>query len=101
MNKYNAKPTIVDGYRFPSRREANRYAELKLMERAGLIQELELQVTYPLEVNGQKVSSYRADFRYKEHGKTVVADAKGFATDVFRIKKKWMAAQYGIEIVEI
>lgn len=99
-HKYNAKPTIIDGHRFASGKEGNRYRELKLMERAGLISELQLQVNYPLEVNGQKVSTYRADFVYVENGKTICEDVKGMVLDVYRLKRKMLKAQYGIEILE-
>jgi hypothetical protein len=100
LNKYRNKPIVVDGIRFPSRKEATRYAELKLMERAGLVSNLRLQVTYPLEINGVKVCSYRADFVYRENGKEIVEDSKGFKTDIFRLKSKMMRAAYGIEIRE-
>lgn len=99
-SKYNARPTVIDGHKFPSAKEANRYRELKLMERAGLISELQLQVSYPLEVNGQKVSTYRADFVYIENGKTICEDVKGMVLDVYRLKRKMLKAQYGIEILE-
>jgi hypothetical protein len=99
-SKYKNKATVVDGLRFPSRREANRYAELRLLERAGKIEDLRTQVRYPLEVNGLLVSHYVADFTYLEKGKLVVEDAKGHITPVYVIKKKHMAAQYGIEIKE-
>lgn len=100
ISKYNNKPVVVDGHHFPSRREANRYAELKLMERAGLVSELRMQVKYPLVVNGVTVSHYRADFVYVQDGKTICEDVKGIILDVYRLKKKMMRAQYGIEILE-
>jgi hypothetical protein len=99
-NKYSNKPVIVDGHRFPSRREANRYAELKLMEKAGIIEGLCLQVPFPIEVNGQVVTRYKADFTYTQNGKLVVEDCKGFKTDIYRLKAKMVKAQYGLEILE-
>ena len=48
MNKYHAKPTFVDGRRFASRKEAARYCELRLLERAGKIQDLTTQVPFVL-----------------------------------------------------
>lgn len=103
QNKYNAKPTVVDGIRFASKREAARYVRLRMMEDNGLITGLELQPRYPLNVGKQKVADYVADFRYtvKATGATVVEDAKGVKTPVYRLKKKMVAAQYGIEIHEV
>ena len=49
-NKYGAKPTIVDGTRFDSTKEANRYGELRLLEKAGAITNLELQPKFPIDV---------------------------------------------------
>ncbi|MBS6476088.1 MAG: DUF1064 domain-containing protein, partial [Clostridiales bacterium] len=46
MQKYRSKKTTVDGITFDSRREAARWQELKLLERAGSITELERQVSY-------------------------------------------------------
>lgn len=101
MSKYRNQPTVVDGYRFASKREANKYAELRLMERAGIITDLKLQVRYPLSMCGEVVTHYVADFVYQENGKTVVCDAKGFLTDTYKLKKKMMKAQYKVEILEV
>lgn len=100
MNKYNAKKTELDGIVFDSRKEANRYAELKLLERAGHIEDLTLQPKFELQesfsVNGKKhrAITYSADFQYVEHGKTVVEDTKGFVTEVFKIKQKLLLYKY-------
>jgi len=68
---------------------------------AGEIINLELQPKFPIEVNGIKICTYIADFRYKERdGTEVVEDCKGFKTDVYRLKKKLVKAIYGIEILE-
>jgi hypothetical protein len=100
-NKYGARKTEVDGITFDSAKEAKRYGELKLLERAGEIAELELQPKYDLTVKGQKVCTYKADFRYFEHGCEVVEDVKGMRTPVYRLKKKLMKACHGIEIREV
>ena len=71
MNKYGAKPTDLDGYRFASKAEAKRYAELVLLLKAGEIKNLEVHPHYPYEVNGRKIGrGYTADFAYLEvtHG---------------------------------
>lgn len=101
QNKFANIPTIVDGIRFASRKEAHRYGELKLLERAGKISDLKLQVRFPLIVNGQTIFTYVADFVYlSEEGKKIVEDVKGARTRTFITKKKMMKAQYGIVVME-
>jgi hypothetical protein len=106
MSKYGAIATEVDGIRFPSKAEARRYQELSLMESGGLIRELELQPAYEFVVNGVKVGTYRADFRYwdNERNVSVVEDVKGgnaTKTPVYRLKVKLLKAIYGIDVMEI
>ena len=95
-HKFNAKPTEVDGIRFASKLEADRYQQLKMLERAGEIEGLELQPKFPFTHNGVKIGSYIADFRYWDRleGVHVVEDCKGVLTPVYRLKKKLMAAFY-------
>lgn len=123
-SKYGAKPEVVDGHRFPSRKEARRYGELKWLERAGEITELKLQPRFPIVINGKPVRypsgvalEYRGDFKYTETatGRIVVEDVKGVRktprppgvkkprhegtdTDASRIKRALVAAIYGIEV---
>lgn len=100
--KYRNKKTSVDGIRFDSKREANRYMELKLLERAGAIKDLRRQVSYVL-INKSRYGraiKYVADFVYYEDGKLVVEDVKGVRTPVYKLKKRLMAEVYGIEIKE-
>lgn len=101
-SKYNAKKTIVDGIAFASQKEAARYVELKLLERAGEISSLELQPKYIL-VNkftthtGEKIRelAYIADFRYVDSsGAVIVEDCKGMKTDVYLIKRKLLLWRY-------
>lgn len=100
-NKYNNKPTIVDGIWFASKFEAQRWSELRLLETMGKIENLRRQVTFKLKVNDVVVTSYRADFVYDERDKQVVEDAKGFVTEVYKVKRQLMLACYGIEIREV
>ncbi len=100
VNKYRNKPTEVDGIRFASKREATRYQELRLLERAGVIKGLWLQVRFPLKVNEQLICTYVADFQYFEDGKSIVEDSKGHRTPEYKLKKKLMRALYQIEIKE-
>lgn len=90
MNKYNAQPTVIDGIRFASKKEANRYCELKLLERAGKIKNLELQPRFKLHAG----IVYIGDFAYLEDGKTIIEDTKGVETAVFKLKKKLFEADY-------
>ena len=104
-HKFGAVPTVVEGIRFASKKEAKRWAELKLLERAGEIVDLEHQVKYPLVVNGQLVCSYICDFRYawKHGGGQVVEDVKSGPTKTreYRIKRKLMQAIHQVEIQEV
>ena len=101
--KYGNKKVKVDGIKFDSKWESQRYLYLKSLERGETVKDLELQVRYPLEVNGHKICTYIADFRYKKLDKNdvwheIVEDAKGFETPEFKLKKKLMKAIHGIEI---
>ncbi len=105
--KYNSKKCNFDGIVFDSKKEANRYLELKLLQKAGKIQNLRLQVPFELipaqKVNGKVVErscKYVCDFMYEENGKTVVEDTKGFKTNEYIIKRKLMLSVYGIKIKE-
>lgn len=101
-SKYHAVKEEVDGITFASRKEAQRYRELKLMERAKAIQDLQIQVAFPLikkSPYGREIK-YIADFVYYDNGHMVVEDTKGFRTDVYKIKKRLMAEIYGITIKE-
>lgn len=101
MNKYRNIPTTIDGVTFASKKEARRYEELKLMVRAKAITDLTLQPVFPIEIAGQKICKYIADFAYAENGKQVVEDAKGVKTDVYKLKKKLVKALHNIEIQEV
>lgn len=103
MSKYGAIKTEVDDIVFDSKKEANRYCELKIMERAGEIKSLTIQPSFPLIVNGSKVGKYIADFKYVDcrSGKIVIEDVKGVKTPVYRLKKRLVNALYGYEIIEV
>lgn len=99
-SKFRAVPTEIDGIRFASKREAARYRELRLLERAGQITDLRLQVRYPLVVNGVKIGRYTADFVYSENGAEVVEDCKGVRVRDYVLRAKLMLALYGVTIRE-
>lgn len=95
-SKYRNVITEIDGVKFHSAREAKRYTELKLLQNAGEIRELELQPRFELIVKDTKICTYIADFRYYEVKKKcdVVEDVKGFVTDVAKLKMKLFCALY-------
>ena len=109
--KYNNKKITVEGQIFDSKKEANRYKELRLLEKAGEIKDLRTQVKFKLipaqrdEATGKVIErecSYKADFvYYEEDGETVVEDVKGFRTKDYIIKRKLMLYQYGLRIREV
>lgn len=109
MSKYNSKKTVVDGQIFDSKKEANRYQELLLLEKAGVIKNLSRQVKFVLipsqrDESGKVVErecSYKADFTYEDGIKTVVEDVKGYRTKEYIIKRKLLLWQYGIRIREV
>ena len=107
MAKYRNKKVEIDGMTFDSKKEARRYQELLLLERAGAIQDLQTQVKYVLipsqRIKGRVVErecAYKADFVYIENGETVVEDTKGFKTKDYIIKRKLLLYFYGIRIKE-
>ena len=124
--KYRNKKVEVDGILFDSKKEANRYMELKLLEKAGEITDLKRQVRYELIPRQREQSTemyksgphkgeykpgkvieqscyYVADFVYKdkEGDRIVVEDTKGMRTKDYVIKRKLMLHRYGIRIKEV
>ena len=106
-NKYHAKKVTVDGITFDSQKEARRWCELRLLERAGQIGNLRRQVKYVLipsqKIDGKVVErecSYVADFCYFCRGELIVEDTKGLRTDAYVIKRKLMLERHGIRIKE-
>lgn len=122
-HKYNAVRTTIDGHTFASKAEAKRYGELRLLEKAGEIERLELQPKFPIyavsllsdpdeppelpfkEVRLTKVGRYTADFKYfdKRKRQEVIEDIKSSATSTqaYRLRKRHVEAQYGVTITEI
>lgn len=99
-SKYGNRKTEVDGITFDSQREADRYRELKLMQKAGLIGLLEIQVPFELNSGGTHSLRYIADFVYVDSktGERIIEDVKGCLTAVFKKKQRLMKKLYGIEI---
>jgi hypothetical protein len=115
-NKYGAKRTQVDGHIFDSKKEAQRYQQLKLMQQATQIADLELQPAFPLhvmrlyrqaplEIRVATVGTFTADFRYTDlrSGEITVEDVKSEFTKntAYRLRKKIAEAVHGITIEEV
>ena len=103
-NKYGNKKTTVDGITFDSVKEASRWQELRMLERAGKITGLYRQVKIEIvpKTKLYRASYYIADFVYRdlETGQTVYEDTKGIRTDVYKLKRKILFWRHGIEIRE-
>ncbi len=100
-NKYHARRVEVDGEWFDSQHEASIYHELLLLQKQGLIRNLERQVVFRLNVEDCFICKYIADFQYYLQNDLVVVDAKGgIKTPVYKLKKKLMKAIYNIDIIE-
>jgi len=107
--KYGNRKVTVDGITFDSAKEARRYGELKMLEKAREISGLELQPKFTLMANGLPLTydsgrkvTYRADFAYYDNRavKRVVEDVKGYKTRDYKIKKAILKSM-GIEVVEV
>lgn len=103
--KFRNVPTSVGDVLFDSKREAARYQELRLLERAGEITALRVQPRYPLAVNGVPVCAYVGDFEYRDRvGALIVEDVKSAITrkhPVYRLKNKLFRAVMGFDITEV
>ena len=107
-DKYNNTKTEVDGITFDSEVEAMRYAELKTLEKAGIISELERQKKFELQPafyyqgHKQRPIYYVCDFYYREGDKYIIEDVKSSITrnnQVYKLKKKIMMYK-GYEVRE-
>ena len=110
-NKYHNVKWEMDGEKFDSQKEARRWSELKLLERAHEISDLQRQVRYELIPNqyvdgklAERKCDYLADFVYKDKdGNVIVEDTKSKATKtpVYLVKRKLMLFVHGIRIKEV
>lgn len=123
MSKYHAKKVVRGGKTFDSAKEARRFGELSLLQRAGEISDLRTQVKYVLipaqrepdtvgkrggVIKGRLIErecAYVADFVYKRNGVEIVEDVKGYkdstAYALFVVKRKLMLFIHGIQIKEV
>lgn len=103
-NKYGNKKVLVNGEKFDSKRELRRYYQLLALQGAKEIRELQKQIKYELQEGFRDFQgkwhrpiTYTADFVYRDkkyNWNVVVEDAKGFRTEVFKIKKKLLIKKY-------
>ena len=102
-HKFHATKTEFLGIVFDSKREAARYSALLIRGLAGEIADLELQPMFPIVVNGVKVCVYRGDFKYYDHvsGQWTVEDVKGMDLPLGRLKRRLVAAQYGVQVAVV
>lgn len=100
-HKYGAKKTTIDGHTFDSKREAQYYNDLKLLQRVGVVVEVKLQPKFELQPGfkhrGRKILpiTYTADFlvTYKD-GRVEVVDVKGMKTQQYQLRKKMLLYRY-------
>lgn len=102
-NKYNAKKTTIDGIKFDSLLEGRRYQYLKVLEQAGEIRNLTCHPFWNIEVCGDRICKYTADFKYWDcrSGKEVIEDTKGRKTRDYVIRVKLLKAVHKITVVEV
>ena len=109
--KFGNTRTEFDGHKFDSKRECDRYKELKLLEKAGSISLLCLQPKFWLKCGGKDIliksdrypngrrASYRADFEFiDDKGERHVEDVKGFDTSGSRLRRAIVEAEYGVRV---
>ncbi|WP_308687278.1 DUF1064 domain-containing protein [uncultured Treponema sp.] len=101
-SKYRNIKCIFSGIKFDSKKEAARYAELAMLERAGRISGLERQVRFEVcpkvpGLKGSRSRHYVADFVYTEGGKKVIEDVKSWITKknpVYKLKKQLVQVNF-------
>jgi len=102
LSKFGNIPTRVEGRFFHSKKEARRFQELRLLEQAGVISDLETQPHFRIEIDGVLICKVIPDFKYYDHERNqeVVEDIKsaGTVTQIFKLKKRLMKAVLGIEV---
>lgn len=94
--KYSAIQVKDDGYTFASKLEHRRYCQLKILQKAGKIEGLQVHPKFQAVINGQKVCSIILDFQYfdKENQKLIYEDTKGTIPPISRLKHKLLKALF-------
>ena len=117
-SKYHSRTVVTDEGVFDSKKEYKRWLQLKKMETAGQIADLQRQVRIELipairepDTKGprggrkagkliERKAVYVADFMYKQDGNTIVEDSKGVKTKDYILKRKLLLWRYGIRVKE-
>ena len=110
-SKFGNKKVEYDGYKFDSKRECDRYKELRALRDQGKIKDLTLQPKFWLKCGGKDIlikserypngrrASYRADFAFvDDRGAEHVEDVKGFDTSGSRLRRAIVEAEYGVRV---
>lgn len=116
-NKFSAEKVRMDGHTFDSKKEAARYRQLRALEAAGQIRDLELHPVFKIVIEGRplliksghyrngRAARYTADFRYVDcDGRTVVEDVKSRITAAkpdYKLRKALVEHLYGITVREV
>lgn len=101
MKYHSKKANCANGHTHDSKKEATRCNELHLMQRAGRISELKIQVPFELipplkfkTMRSERPCKYVADFTYILDGVQIIEDTKGYKTPDYIIKRKLMKQRY-------
>lgn len=103
MTKYGNRVVETEEGRFDSKREYQRWVELKLLQQAGEIKNLRRQVPYELIPRRGRMRPivFIADFVYDtKEGKQVVEDSKGYRNRLYMLKWRLMEWRHNIEVLE-
>ena len=104
QRKYHNQRTVHDGITFDSLKEADRYEELKLKKKAGLINSLIVHPGFDMSINGVHICRFVPDFAYvdSETGKKVIEDVKSkpTITRAYVMKKRLLKAIHGLDVRE-
>ena len=101
-SKYGAKKVQIDGIWFDSKREGARYVELKMMQKSGMIRDLECHPKFPIGIKGNFICDVELDFKYLAPGFIGLGwyyeDVKGKDNPLSQLKRKLVEAEYGITV---
>lgn len=91
-NKFNARKTEIDGYRFASVKEGGRYWDLLMLQRAGDVKSFRVHPEYRLVVNGKDIGKMTLDFEVIwANGEITIEDVKGgraTKTEAYSLRKR-------------
>lgn len=105
-SRFPAEPQVIDGIAFPSKKEATRFALLRLRERAGEINNLTCHPKFKVEIRGRHLCTYTADFQYDDliDGHPVIEEIKSSGTrkdPYYRLRRKAAELYHDIAVTEV